>query len=77
MKGLMMFYVNSRTTSIKASIFSIAMIIFLVLYSLRILGIIESFTKVIKITTAKLANTKFIMKILVNLLFYLYGGHVS
>ncbi|KAK2654148.1 hypothetical protein Ddye_014004 [Dipteronia dyeriana] len=53
--GLMMFFINS-TISIKASIFSVAMIIFLVLYSVRVFGIFKLFTEEVTRTSGRLCS---------------------
>ncbi|KAK2654170.1 hypothetical protein Ddye_014026 [Dipteronia dyeriana] len=61
---------------IRAPIFSVVLAIFLAVYLVRIIGIYRLFSEeVTKSTTSKLAEAP-IIKIVFNLLLFLYGGHI-
>ena len=62
----MMLFINS-TISIKASIISVAMIIFLFLYSVRVFGIFKLFTEEVTRTSGRLAKAT-VIKIVLNLI---------
>ncbi|KAK0598004.1 hypothetical protein LWI29_030717 [Acer saccharum] len=72
-----LFLIPKIVSNICAGVFSVALGIFLAVYLVRIIGIYRMFSEVVtRSTSSKLAEAP-IIKIVFNLLLFLYGGHVE
>ncbi|TXG71170.1 hypothetical protein EZV62_006105 [Acer yangbiense] len=72
-----LFLIPKIVSNICAGVFSVALGIFLAVYLVRIIGIYRLFSEVVtRSTSSKLADAP-IIKIVFNLLLFLYGGHVE